>query len=252
MEKEPLVSIVMPLYETEKYLQETIDSVLEQSYENWELIIVDDCSKDNSFSIALQNSADDSRIKAYQQKNNQGAAAARNRAIQVAKGDYLAFLDSDDIWLSNKLEKQISFMIENNLSFTCSYYGKINENSKTLRTVKKSPSQLNYNKLLLNCPGNSTVIYSVKALGKTQIPNIKKRNDYLMWLRVIKKAGKIHTLPETLAYHRIRTGSISQKKLTLVKYHWYIYTKLEHIGYLKSIVILSILILRGIKVKLIK
>lgn len=163
MEKEPLVSIVMPLYDTEKYLQETIDSVLEQSYENWELIIVDDCSKDNSFSIALQNSVDDSRIRVYQQKNNEGAAAARNRAIQVAKGDYLAFIDSDDIWLSNKLEKQISFMKENNLSFTCSYYGKVNENSETLRTVKKSPSKLDYNKLLLNCPGNSTVIYSVKT-----------------------------------------------------------------------------------------
>lgn len=252
MKKEPLVSIIMPLYETEEYLQETIDSVLNQSYKNWELIIVDDCSKDDSFFIALQNTKFDLRIKVYQQEKNQGAASARNRAIRIAKGDYLAFLDSDDTWTNNKLEKQINFMLQNNLSFTCSYYGKINENGDVLKTIKKTPIKLNYNKLLINCPGNSTVIYSVEMLGKTQIPLIKKRNDYLMWLRVIKKSGFIYSLPEVLAYHRIRSGSISQKKLNLVKYHWYIYTRLENIGYIKSCIILSILILRGIKVKLIK
>lgn len=252
MKKEPLVSIIMPLYETEKYLQETIDSVLNQSYKNWELIIVDDYSKDQSFVIASKNSESDSRIKAFQQGKNKGAAAARNRAVDIAKGEYLAFLDSDDIWSSNKLEKQIDFMIENDLAFTCTYYGKINEKSEDLNIIKKSPEKLNYNRLLIDCPGNSTVIYSVSKLGKTKIPEIKKRNDYLMWLQVIKKSKMIYTLPEVLAFHRIRSGSISQKKLTLVEYHWYIYTKLEHMGYLKSIAVLSILILRGIKVKLIK
>lgn len=252
MMEEPLVSIIMPLYKTEKYLQETIDSVLNQSYKNWELIIVDDYSPDRSFNIALQNTKNDSRIRAYQQDVNQGAAAARNRAIQLAIGDYLAFLDSDDLWVSSKLEKQIDFMVQNDLAFTCSYYGKINEKSEDLGIIKKTPDKMDYNKLLLNSPGNSTVIYSTKKLGKTQIPPIKKRNDYLMWLKVIKKAGQIYTLPEILAYHRLRSGSISQKKLPLLKYHWYIYTELEHLGYMKSAKILFILILRGIKVKLTK
>lgn len=252
MNKEPLVSIIMPLFETEKYLQETIDSVLNQLYKNWELIIIDDCSNDSSFKIALDNSKKDERIKVYKQKNNRGAAEARNKGVKIAQGNYLAFLDSDDIWEKNKLDKQIHFMIENNVYFTCSYYGKIDENSQSLKIIKKTPSKMDYNKLLIDCPGNSTVVYNVTELGKTYIPNIKKRNDYLMWLKVIKKAGLIYTLPEVLAYHRVRTGSISQNKLSLIKYHWYIYMKLEKIGYVKSFLILSILILRGVKFKLTK
>lgn len=247
----PLVSIIMPVYKTGQYLQETIDSVLNQSYRNWELIIVDDDSPDESFNIALSNSKKDIRIKVHQQEFNQGASAARNLAISMAKGEYVAFLDSDDIWVSNKLEAQINFMIKNDLAFTCSYYGKINDKSEDLRIIKKTPKKMDYNKLLLNCPGNSTVIYSIKKLGKTQIPDIRKRNDYLMWLRVIKKAKEIYVLPEVLAYHRLRSDSISKEKLPLVKYHWYIYTKLEHLGYVKSTLILMRIISRGIKVKLV-
>lgn len=252
MNKEPLVSIIMPLFETEKYLQETIDSVLNQLYKNWELIIIDDCSSDSSLKIALDNSKKDERIKVYKQKNNRGAAEARNKGVKIAQGNYLAFLDSDDIWEKDKLNSQIHFMMENNVYFTCSYYGKIDENSQNLDIIKKTPSKMNYNKLLIDCPGNSTVVYNVAKLGKTYIPNIKKRNDYLMWLKVIKKAELIYTLPKVLAYHRVRSGSISQNKLSLIKYHWYIYTKLEKIGYIKAFWILSILILRGVKFKLMK
>lgn len=252
MNKEPLVSIIMPLFETEEYLQETIDSVLDQVYKNWELIIIDDCSSDNSFKIALDNSKKDERVKVCRQKNNSGAAEARNKGVKIAQGSYLAFLDSDDIWEKDKLNRQIHFMMENNVYFTCSYYGKIDENSQNLGIIKKTPSEMDYNQLLIDCPGNSTVVYNVAKLGKTYIPNIKKRNDYLMWLKVIKKAELIYTLPDVLAYHRVRSGSISRNKLSLIKYHWYIYTKLEKIGYTKSFWVLSILILRGVKFKLIK
>lgn len=240
------------MYNTKLYIGKTIESITKQSYKNWELIIVDDNSSDNSLNIVKQYAKLDERIKIFKLPTNSGAAAARNRAIREADGDFFAFIDSDDIWKSDKLEKQLSFMESNNYSFTCTYYGKINAAGRNLNLVIKSPNKMNYNQLLLNGPGNSTVMYNAKKLGKTFIPCIKKRNDYLMWLRVIKKAENIYCLEEELSFHRLREGSISANKLKLIKYHWMIYRKYESISFFKSIVVLTVIILRGMKLKVVQ
>lgn len=249
MDQTKLVSIIMPLYNGQDFLLDTIKSVQIQTYKNWELIIVDDKSTDNSVAIVIEEKAKDSRIRLYEQKVNQGAAIARNRAIKESNGSYLAFLDSDDIWKANKLSSQLGYMVSNGISFSCTYYGKINTVGDNIGLLIRAPRIMDYNKLLLHSPGNSTVIYNVEKLGKTYIPNIRKRNDYLMWLKVIKKAKTISCLEEELSFHRLRENSLSFNKSTLLKYHWKIYRDYEGLSYTRSIYILSIFIINSIKTK---
>lgn len=193
----------------------------------------------------------DSRIKLYNQEKNQGAAMARNKAIEMAAGDFLAFLDSDDIWKTTKLMKQIQFMSLNDISFSCTYYGKIDVLGNDVNQLVTAPEIMNYNGILLHSPGNSTVMYDVKKIGKIYIPNIKKRNDYLMWLKVIKKAKMILCLKEELSFHRLRENSLSFNKTTLLKYHWKIYRDYEKLSYIRSIYILSFFIMNGVRTKII-
>lgn len=239
-----LVSIVMPVYNCSDYIKDTINSVIEQTYTNWELIMVDDCSIDNTFDII--ESFLSAKIKYFKLEVNSGAAVARNEAIKNSNGKYIAFLDSDDLWDRFKLEKQIKFMEENNYSFTSTLYQRIDESSNKLKWVCKHIKKRNYNKLLKRCPGNSTVIYNQEILGKTYIQNIRKRNDYVMWLAVIKKSIYIYELDEVLAYYRIRDNSLSNKKSSLVKYQWNVYREIEKLSLIKSVYILSIHIFRGI------
>ncbi|RHH71582.1 MULTISPECIES: glycosyltransferase family 2 protein [Vagococcus] len=249
--EESLVSIIMPAYNAEKYLHISIESVLNQTYKSWELLICDDCSTDNTFSIITKYSKLDKRIKAYQLSTNQGAASARNFAIEKASGDYISFLDSDDMWKNNKLEKQISWMQRNNINFSCTYYGKIDENNRDLGQLVLYDERVDYFGLMKNCPGNSTVVYDSKKLGKFYISNIKKRNDYLMWLQVIKSSTYLYCLEEELSYHRIVEGSLSSSKKTLLKYHWYIYRNHEKISLLKSTYLINYWVCKGIKSKII-
>jgi len=233
--KEDLVSIIMPAYNCGNFIGLALESVINQTYQNWEVIIVDDCSTDNTAEVVQDFMRKDSRIKYYKLDQNSGAAMARNKAIEIAKGKYLAFLDSDDIWFPEKLMKQISFMEKNNYGFTCTSYTKIDENGKYLnRTIIAKP-KLDYNGILKSCPGNSTVIYNAEKLGKFKIPNIKKRNDYIMWLQVVKKEKYLYGINEVLGSHRIRKNAISRNKLSLVKYHWIVYRKIEKLSIFKSV-----------------
>ena len=229
-----LVSIVMPAYNCEEFIGTALDSLIQQTYVNWEVNIVDDCSTDNTLDIIASYSRKDERIKYVQLEVNSGAAVARNKSVALAQGKYIAFLDSDDVWFPEKLEKQIAFMSENEYTFTCTAYNKIDENDASLNQVIATSFVRNYDGLLKNCPGNSTVMYDASKLGKFQIPDIRKRNDYLMWINIIKKSGYIYGLNEPLASHRIRTGSISRNKFSLIKYHWHIYRNLEKLSVLKS------------------
>ena len=231
-----LISIITPTYNCERFIGETIESVLKQTYKNWEMIIVDDCSTDNTYEVVKKYADNDSRIKYYLLEENSGAAVARTKAMQLATGDYMAFLDSDDLWISNKLECQLKFMKENNYNFTCTEYEQIDENGKSLNKVNKVKNKTNYNGVLLSCPvGNSTVMYNVSKMGKFQVPNIRKRNDDALWLQMLKKEEYIYGLDNILMEYRIRTNSISSNKLDLVKYHWYLYRNIEHLSIIRSL-----------------
>ena len=182
-----LVSIIMPTYNCEKYIAESIESVQNQTHNNWELIIVDDCSKDNTEAI-VNKYLNDKRITYIQLKENSGAAIARNVAMQRATGKYMAFLDSDDLWYKDKLEKQLNFMQTVKCNFSSTDYEQIDETGKTLNKIIKTKKKVDYNRLLLDCPvGNSTVMYNIEVLGKFEVPNIRKRNDDALWLQILKK-----------------------------------------------------------------
>ena len=231
--KNELISIIMPTYNCAKFIKETIQSVINQTYENWELVIVDDCSNDNTEEIVA--SFNDKRIKYHRLEKNSGAAVARTTAMKMATGNYMAFLDSDDLWKKDKLEKQLDFMKKNNYNFTCTAYEQIDEEGNKLNKVIKTKKKANYNRILLDCPvGNSTVMYNVDNLGKFEVPNIRKRNDDALWLQILKKEKFIYGMPDVLMEYRIRNNSISSNKLSLIKYHWQLYREIEHLSVIRS------------------
>ncbi|OMD98728.1 glycosyl transferase [Paenibacillus odorifer] len=231
---EQLVSIIIPAYNCSDFIGATLDSVISQTYKNWEVIIIDDCSTDNTEEIVSTYISNDSRIKYFKLEVNSGAAVARNKAVDIAEGKYMAFIDSDDVWFSDKLSKQINFMEHNRYNFTCTSYTKIDDKGNYLGRTIIAQNRRNYDGLLKTSPGNSTVIYDAEKLGKFKIPDIKKRNDYVMWLQVIKKEKYLYGMEEPLSSHRIREGTLSSKKTTLVKYHWRVYREIEKLSILKS------------------
>lgn len=241
-----LVSIIMPTYNCGDFIGITIDSVLEQTYRKWEIIIVDDASSDNTLEIVKKYMKNDSRIKYFRQERNLGAARARNKAIDLAAGEYIAFLDSDDLWMPKKLESQITYMKKSNHNFTCTSYTKIDENGNSLNRIVQAKVKSDYKGILKTCPGNSTVIYNAKNLGKFKIPDIKKRNDYVMWLKIIKKETCLYGLKEPLGSHRIRKGAISSKKIDLIGYHWKVYREIEKLSFLQSIYLSSYWIFKSV------
>ncbi len=230
-----LVSIITPTYNCAKFIAKTLDSVQAQTYKDWEMIIVDDQSQDNTKEIVEGYMKNDSRIKYHLLEVNSGAAVARTTAMKLAKGSYMAFLDSDDIWTKDKLERQINWMEENGYAFSCTAYEKIDEGDKSLGKTVKTVKKTDYNRLLLDCPvGNSTVMYNVEKMGKFEVPNIRKRNDDALWLQMLKKEKYIWGMPEVLMQYRIRKNSISSNKFKVIKYHWILYRKIERLSVIRS------------------
>lgn len=229
-----LVSIIMPSYNTGRFISETINSVLNQTYTNWELIIVDDCSNDDTDAVvAMYN---DERIRYLKNEENSGAAISRNRALREAKGKWIAFLDSDDLWTSDKLKKQIEFMKKNDYKFSYTNYGEIDEESNLLGRTVTGPKRITQTGMYNYCwPGCLTVMYDAEAIGLVQIEDIKKNNDYAMWLKVCKKAD-CYLLNENLARYRKRSGSISNHRYTkLIKWHYKLYREAEHKDCISSV-----------------
>lgn len=222
-----LVSIIMPSYNTAKYISDSINSVLYQTYKNWELIIVDDCSTDNT-DEAVKPFLSDNRIRYLKNEKNSGAAVSRNYALREAKGKWIAFLDSDDLWEKDKLEKQISFMEKNGYKFSYTDYIEIDENSEPLGVTVTGPKVISKTKMFDYCwMGCLTVMYDSEAVGLIQIEDIKKNNDYAMWLKVCKNAD-CFLLDEKLASYRKRKGSISNHGyLKLIKWHYKLYRNAE-------------------------
>jgi len=234
--KKGLVSIITPTYNCGKFIAETIESIQAQTYTNWELIIVDDCSKDNTEEIVKVYMEKDARIKYHRLETNSGAAVARTTAMKLAEGEYMAFCDSDDLWMPDKLEKQLSFMKDTGHAFSCTAYEQIDEEGNSLNRIIKPKEKCDYNRLLLDCPvGNSTVMYNVEVMGKFEVPNIRKRNDDALWLQMLKKEKYIWGMPDVLMKYRIRKNSISSNKLKVIKYHWILYRDIEHLSVFRSV-----------------
>lgn len=233
---EKLVSIITPTYNCAKFIAETIDSVRAQTYQNWEMIIVDDCSLDNTKEIVEEYIKTDPRIRYHLLEKNSGAAVARTTAMQLANGAYMAFIDSDDLWMPDKLSRQIQWMEENGHAFSCTAYEQIDEDGNSLHRVIKTVEKTNYNRLLLDCPvGNSSVVYNVEKMGKFEVPDIRKRNDDALWLQMLKKEEYIWGMPDVLMKYRIRQNSISSNKLKVIKYHWILYRDIEHLSVFRSL-----------------
>ena len=231
-----LVSIITPTYNCAKFIGRTIESVQAQTYTNWEMIIVDDRSEDNTKEIVENYMKNEPRIKYHLLEVNSGAAVARTTSMKLAKGSYMAFLDSDDIWTPDKLEKQLKWMEITGHAFTCTAYEQIDEEDKLLGKTIKTIAKTDYNRLHLDCPvGNSTVMYNVEKMGKFEVPNIRKRNDDALWLMMLKKEKYIWGLSDVLMKYRIRQNSISSNKLKVIKYHWILYREIEHLSIPRSV-----------------
>ena len=223
----PLVSVITPTFNSQEFLKQTIESIVHQSYKNWELILVDDASSDDTLNIINKYVSGNTNIRFIKNKANSGAGVARNKGILDAKGGFIAFLDADDLWKPNKLEVQINYMLKNNLDVSFSSYDLIDEEGNKLNKRVNALPELTYTKLLRsNYLGNLTGMYSCKNLGKIQSPDLRKRQDWLLWLEAIKKSKKPAVgIQESLAYYRVRKNSISSNKFDLIKYNFLVYYK---------------------------
>lgn len=242
-----LVSIITPSYNCAQFVEEMIRSVQAQTYSNWELLFQDDCSTDETKQIVERFAADDERIKYECNAHNSGAAIARNNALRRAKGKWIAFLDSDDLWLPEKLEKQIAFMRENDYHFSYTCYCEINEQSEELNRVVSGPQRVTkFDFFCYNWVGCLTVMYDSNHIGEIYIDDIKKNNDYAMWLKVASKSD-CFLLEKSLAlYRRGRTGSIRTKdKLSLIKWCYRLFRDSEHLTIFSSIILTLINLICG-------
>ena len=234
-----LVSILTPTFNAEKFIRATIKSVQEQTYENWEMILVDDASTDNTVSIIEDFAQRDNRIKLFKFSENRGNGFARNAALNKATGKYIAYLDADDLWFPSKLEKQIQFLNANNLHFTFSYYDSIDEEGNNLNRRVESPNPLIYKQLFFcNYVGNLTAIYDADYFGKIILETSQKRQDWRLWLTILKQIKTAEVVPESLAFYRIRKDSISSSKFKLIKHNFGVYREFHRYNFMSSVLLM--------------
>ena len=245
------VSVITASYNCAKFIEESIKSVLNQTYDNLELIIVDDCSTDNTEEIVNEYIKKDSRIKFYRLNNNSGAAVARNKGLDEATGRFIAFLDSDDIWDKQKLEKQINFMQTNNYGFSFTSYRLIDENGGLLNKEIRVPNEITYKKLLKNTIiGCLTVIIDKELIGDFKMPLVRAGQDTATWLSILRNGNIAYGYDEVLASYRMVKGSISSNKLKALKRTWNTYRNLENLNLIKSSYYFTHYVLNSIKKRL--
>lgn len=234
---QPKVTVVMPSYNSAQYIKQSIESVQQQTIKNWELYVIDDKSTDNTCAIVREMAEKDSRIHLLCNEQNSGPAFSRNRGLEMANGEYVAFLDSDDLWLPEKLEHQIQSMEKSGALFSATSYGQINSTGKDLSVFCIPPMKTEYKKMLAlsNPIGNSTVMYNRNVLGEYRVPPIKKRNDFALWLKILKDTPYCMGIDEVLTMYRVRENSISSNKLDLIRYHWQLYYEIEKLGLVHSV-----------------
>lgn len=223
---QPVVSIVMPTYNSADYIAESIEAIISQTYNLWELLITDDCSVDSTCDIIRKYMELDSRIKLFQLHENSGAGVARNNSINNSSGSYIAFCDSDDVWRTDKLEKQLEYMKKNNINVCYSSYMLQDEFGEVFG-INICPPKTTYNSIKCdNKMGNLTVIYNAEKLGKTLFPNLRKRQDWGMNIILLRKSQVAYGVIEPLAYYRVRKGSLSRKKTSLFKWNVRVYKEI--------------------------
>lgn len=224
----PAVSVVMPLYNAVRYVGQAVASVEAQTMTDWELLVVDDGSTDGSDLIVEEANRKDARIILVRQGANRGAACARNVATEQARGRYIAFLDADDLWDPVKLERQVDFAATEGHGFTHTWYRRIDSDGVLLNQVMRAPNRLSYRtSLRANRIGCLTAMYDAERLGKVYAPDLRKRNDYALWLALLKRVEYAHCLPEVLASYRVSPGSLSRGKLSLVWHHYRLFREVE-------------------------
>lgn len=243
MENYGLVSIITPSYNSANYIMDTIESIINQTYPYWELLITDDCSTDNSVEIIANYVVKDSRIKLLKTETNSGAGVCRNKSIENAQGRFIAFCDSDDCWFPHKLEKQLKFMRLKESALSYSSYMVMDE-SKTIMGIAVCMSVIDYKAMIREDGiGCLTAIYDTEKVGKMYFPSIRKRQDWGLWLEILSKCKVSYGIKEPLAYYRVRRNSISSNKLALVKYNINIYRTVLKYSYFKAILVFLIIYL---------
>ncbi|CAH8282815.1 glycosyltransferase involved in cell wall biosynthesis [Mariniflexile fucanivorans] len=219
-----MVSIIIPVYNCENFLTQCIESVFNQTFKDWELILIDDCSTDGSRNIIKKYAEIDSRVKFYFFDCNVGAGLARNKGIEISEMRFIAFLDSDDFWHKDKLKMQIDFMLKNNFSFSYTRFYQLNDREEPTKIIL-SPKTINAKQLLRNNYIKTlTAIYDTKLLGKVYMPDYRKRQDWGLWFNILEKAKIAHCLPKPLAYYRTsNTTSLSTNKFVLIRENYNFY-----------------------------
>lgn len=232
--EEGLVSVVTPMYNAEKFIAKTIESVQAQTYQNWELVIVDDVSTDGSAEIVMEYAKGDSRIRYLRSESNGGVSKARNTSLEAAAGQYAAFLDSDDLWTPDKLEKQLAFMEKQGAAFCYGACRVIDQEGKPAGKTRYVPSSRSYQELLKgNVIPCLTVVIDRKQVNNIQMPDMP-HEDYGAWLDILRTGITAYGLNQVLGEYRISNGSVSGNKLAAAKWTWDIYRRQQGLGLLKS------------------
>lgn len=232
MENQPLVSIIMPSFNAESFIAESIESVLRQTYQNWELIVTDDCSTDRTPEIVQSYCNKEPRINFAIAEHHSGIAGTRNQCLSRVKGRFVAFLDNDDIWYPEKLEKQVRFMLENNHPFVYSEYELMNEDGSPKGKTIKTAGVIDYDKYLKNTIiGSGTIMLDTDKTGKLQMPYNATSDDMALWCKILKDGHRAYPMKEVLMKYRVRSNSASANKLKAAKDVWLVYRKQEKLPF---------------------
>ena len=251
MESQPLVSVIMPCYNMEKYISESIMSVRQQTYPHWELLIVDDASTDGTVAVIESHCQQDDRIHFTGKTQHSGIADSRNLCLKMAQGQYLAFLDADDLWQPKKLERQLAFMMEKKIGFSYSSYDCIDEDGQPLHKTVKAIGDLDYEAYLRNTIiGCSTVMVNTNIVGKVVVPNFRTSEDTATWLDILKQGYLAYAIDESLVSYRIRRKSASSNKLKASFDLWQVYRQHEKLPFFKALGYFSSYAFNAIKKRL--
>lgn len=252
MDHQPLVSVVCPVYNAEEYLGQTIRSVLEQTYSRWELLLViDQKSSDRSLELARTYQKMDDRIHVLENTSNLGVANNRNNGIRKASGDFVAFLDADDLWLPQKLERQVRFMLKNNYEFSCHSYEQIDPKGNPTAIIRHCPTQISYSDLLkFNRIGCLTVMIKAPLIKQFLFLDKLPHEDFLLWLEILKKIPAAHGLDESLALYRVLPNSRSSDKKRAARDRWFLYRNILKLNLISSIYYFAHYAFHSLKVRM--